>query len=91
MRHEADKTRASKVISPESLKRDYVPIPDAPTGPSIVADPDGELWMVVTEDEEACCWLRRKSRRDRVRQGQRAVCGTQCTRTQMTCGNRLRG
>jgi hypothetical protein len=40
------------VISPEGLKRDYVPVPDAPTGPTVVADSDGELWMVVTEDEE---------------------------------------
>jgi hypothetical protein len=52
MKYEADKTRASKVISPESLTRDYLLVPDAPTGPSIVADSEGELWMVLTEDEE---------------------------------------
>ena len=52
MKYEADKTRASKVISPEGLKRDYVLVPDAPTGPSIVVDSEGELWMVITEDEE---------------------------------------
>ena len=52
MKYEADKTRASKVISPESFKRDYGLGPDAPTGPTVVADSDGELWIVITEDEE---------------------------------------
>ena len=52
MKYEADKTRASKAISPESLKRDYLLVPDAPTGPTVVTDSDGELWMVITEDEE---------------------------------------
>jgi hypothetical protein len=52
MRYEADKTRASKVISAEGLKRDYLLVPDAPTGPTVVADSEGELWMVLTEDEE---------------------------------------
>ena len=52
MKYEADKTRPSKVISPDAFKRDYVLVPDAPTGPTIVTGSDGELWMVVTEDEE---------------------------------------
>ena len=52
MRYEADKTRPSKVVSTDTFKRDYVVVPDAATGPTIVTGSDGELWMVVTEDEE---------------------------------------
>jgi hypothetical protein len=40
------------VVSPDTLKRDYVLVPEVPTGPTIVTGSDGELWMVVTEDEE---------------------------------------
>ena len=40
------------MVSPGNFKRDYALVPDAPTGPTIVTCSDGELWMVVTEDEE---------------------------------------
>ena len=52
MKYEADKTRPSKVVSSDTFKRDYVVVPDAPAGPTIVTCSDGELWIVVTEDEE---------------------------------------